>query len=190
MFVVCEDHTNDQYIAVPVIQAAMKAAGKPNAKVSAVTNPRLGGISELQTNYVDIAKRYGAIGVVVFVVDRDGEDGLEGRKNRLASMASLKGGLDEDLASKVVNVVAVEELEVWALWGARRKISASWSDVRAERDPKEAYFDVLLDGEDAKKPGGGRVKLVKESLGETWSSFASGCPELRNLEVDLGIALA
>ncbi len=74
---------------------------------------------------------------------------------------------------------------MWAVWGVRSLLGVSWSAVRAERDPKERFFDPQTTDADAKAPGKGRTRLIKESLSAGWASIASGCPELKDFEKSL-----
>lgn len=182
-FVVCEDHTLDQYACVPVVSAALAAVGKPRAVVKAVTSPHLGGISDVERQFEDVAVRYAAISdLVVFALDRDRMDGQGGRRDRLKGLLDRKADLPEAVGAKVDVLLAVEETEVWCLWGQRTRIAASWAEVRTERDPKARYFDPLLEKNDARLPGRGRQRLVSESLANGWDSLTAGCPELKDFE--------
>ncbi|QJW37830.1 hypothetical protein [Cellulosimicrobium protaetiae] len=186
VFVVCEDHTLDQYVAKPVIEALLGHLGKPRSQVKVVSNPRLNGIGDVEAQFESIATRYAAIGdLLIFALDLDCCDGQEGRKNRRHSFDEKIAKLPSNVLGKVVVVLAVQELEVWALWGSRSKLNAQWSAVRAERDPKELYFDGMTTDADSKFPGKGRARLITESLAAGWQSLATGCPELGDLESQL-----
>lgn len=183
VFVVCEDHTLDQYVVVPIVKAMLSHLGKPKALVKVVTNPRLTGISHVESQFVELAERYSAIGdVVIFAVDRDALDGVDGRGDRAQAFETRRANLDEAVRGKVEVILAVEETEVWALWGSRADLGAAWSTVRAERDSKELYFDPQVTPADLRQPGGGRGRLVSQSLSNGWGSLVSGCPELKALE--------
>lgn len=185
-FVVCEDHTLDQYVAVPVVRAALAELGKTRAAVKAVTNPRLTGISSVETQFAEIAERYAAIGdLVVFSLDLDKLDGKGGRGDRQAGFSFRLGELPAKVREKTAVVLARQELEVWALWGSRSDLQASWADVREERDSKERFFDPLVTKVDLQQPGAGRTRLVEKSLSSGWASLSAGCPELASLYSDL-----
>lgn len=48
VFVACEDPQLDQHIAVPVVQALFRQGlGKRQARVQAITNPRIRGVEDL-----------------------------------------------------------------------------------------------------------------------------------------------
>jgi len=146
----------------------------------------LNGIGDVETQFEKLVARYAAIGdFLVFSLDLDRCDGQEGRKDRQHSFNEKIAKLPAHLAQKVVVVLAVQELEVWALWGSRSLLKANWSEVRCERDPKELYFDPIVTDADNKFPGRGRTRLIEQSLATGWHSIAQGCPELAELERDL-----
>jgi hypothetical protein len=179
-----EDPVNDRYLAIPAIKLVCTRLGKPNVQVFSVTNPRTSGFDHLRQVAPDILKRYGREArAVVFVIDTDCEDGLAGRPNRAARLRSaIRGAAHRDRA---VVVSAIQELEVWGLWGVRGQINAPWSDVRSHCDPKEAFFDPLITGQDRLRPDGGRSRLIKASVDTGWASLSSGCGELGDLQLAL-----
>ncbi|CAM5789748.1 hypothetical protein CPER28S_02489 [Cellulomonas persica] len=83
----------------------------------------------------------------------------------------------------------VMEAEIYAIWGQRSAIPVSWSDARAEPDPKEQFFDGLLRKEDRLASDGGRTRLMKDSLGSGWGGLSTACPELQQLTADLRVVL-
>lgn len=179
--VVCEDHTLDQYVVRPVFTAMLADLGRPRAVVRVVTDPKLGGISDLRRELPSIVRRYSVISdLVVIALDADGEDGSEGRNDRKASFETLVPTGTEGEKAEVV--VAVQELEVWALWGVRSEILDAWAEVRGEVHPKEVYFDQFVTDADRRSPGRGRARLIDLSLASGWRSLATGCPELGVLE--------
>ena len=181
---VCEDPVNDQYLAGPVIKACLAALGKPRVQVAPVLNPRTRGFENLVDNACGILERYGPVArVVIFVIDTDCEDGREGRRNKALRMRNAVEKCE--FAERALVVAAVQELEVWALWGARASLGVSWDEVLAECDPKERFFDTLLTNADRTTPDGGRKRLVATSLSNGYGSLAAGCEELVRLQNDL-----
>lgn len=177
MAAVCEDHTHDQYIVRPVLQRLLSTAGKPHATVTVVMDPRLKGIDDLKRRACEVLKRYGAVAdIVVFVVDADGLDGTGGMGNRQELLQRLVQKC-EKYSERAFVVAAIQEVEVWALWGSRAQLGVEWKDVRAERHPKERFFEPLVTSADQRTPGRGRVRLIEKSL-TNWGSLAGGCPEL------------
>lgn len=175
---VCEDHTLDQFILRPVVEALLRSVGKPRAIVTAVTDPQLRGIGDLKRELCGIVARYSLISdLVIIAVDRDCAS------DREASMRALLDGCDG--AKKALLVVARQELEVWALWGKRDELSTRWADILEECHPKENFFDQILESGDERQPGRGRSRLIARSLENGWSSLAAGCPELAQLEEEV-----
>lgn len=187
--ILCEDHTNDQYILQPIVTAALRHIGVPRPQVTPITNPRMTGFVSLLQNLCDVITRYhNTVGAVVVCFDIDGEDGQEGRADKAAR---VRHALQSCTAptENVVLLGSVMEAEVYALWGARANLSDSWTQVRSERDPKEAYFDTLIRREDLLTSDGGRDRLTKASLSAGWASVSGGCPELGALAQDLRAVL-
>jgi hypothetical protein len=89
----------------------------------------------------------------------------------------------ERYSTKGVVLVAIQEAEVWALWGVRAELGVSWPEVRAECNPKERFFEAYLDG--SLTPDGGRRDLMEKALASGWDSLKLGCPELQQLEDEL-----
>jgi hypothetical protein len=187
--ILCEDHTEDRYILEPVIEAALKSIGIPRPRVMSITNPRMRGFSTLLKNLCDVVQRYHkTVSVLIIAFDLDGEDGEDGRPDKIARVRGKLEACDTE-ATNVVLLGCRMEAEVYAIWGSRSSVAGSWTDVTSERDPKELYFEPLLVKEDALTVDGGRTRLVRESLKAGWASLRGGCPELELLENDLRAAL-
>jgi hypothetical protein len=187
--VVCEDHRLDQYILRPVLESLLAKLGKPRARVTAVTNPQLTGFSTLLTRLCEVVERYdGVVDLVVIASDTDCDDGIDGRRDKCAQ---LRNRLDSCrlMRANVVVVCAIQEIEVWALWGARANLPA-WNVVRGDCDPKETYLNGFLTKADLKRADRGRSRLVEASLSTGWDSLAQGCPELQTLEDDVRAIVA
>jgi len=185
VYVVCEDHTLDQYIAKPVISAMLSVIGKVKADVRVVTSPQLRGYGDLKREACAILARYGAIGdLVVFIADADGCKIVNGKPERHEALSKVVDNCASH-GHKGAVVVARQEIEVWALWGVRSQLKDSWSTVVKDPHPKERYFDSMLDASDIRKPGKGRMRLTALSLAGGWSSLRKGCEELGELETEL-----
>ena len=182
--VVLEDPRNDRYIAEPIVQKVCDLIGRPRARVKTVTDPKARGVSTLRSSICDFLERWsGPSDAVVVIVDADGADGIDGHGDRLAQFRNAVEQCNVD--GCFVVVAAIQELEVWALWGASRELDASWEEVRAEVDPKERFFEPLLTAEDAALADGGRRRLVDASLAKGWASLEGACPELVTLREGL-----
>lgn len=181
--IACSDHTLDQYILIPVVKSLMRSLNKRQARVWPIQNPRIQGDGEYFKRMCELLEKYGPIAdVVVFVVDLDCEDGQDGRPDRLAKVAAILDGCQSQHRSKAAVVGAVNEAEVWALWGSRHTLGASWQAVRDDCHPKERYFYGLLTAADEMRPDRGRSRLTQVSLSVGWASLKAGCPELASLE--------
>ncbi|WP_146807462.1 hypothetical protein [Cellulomonas persica] len=149
----------------------------------------MSGFSTLLTNLCAVVTRYHkTVDLVVVAFDLDGEDGLEGRPDKAARVRRALRECDAG-AVNVVLLGCVMEAEIYAIWGQRSAIPVSWSDARAEPDPKEQFFDGLLRKEDRLASDGGRTRLMKDSLGSGWGGLSTACPELQQLTADLRVVL-
>ena len=182
--VVCEDPIYDQYIAKPVIEAAMQRIGKPHAVVKVITNPKTSGWDSLVASIPGALQLWGpASAAVVFVADADCNDGANGRPNR---MIQLENAIQRAGSRHcAVGVIAIQELEVWALWGSAGSIGKPWHAVRAECDPKDKFFNGLVPPSHLHLPDRGRKALVEQSLARGWQSLSEACGELQILEAGL-----
>jgi hypothetical protein len=182
--VACEDPTNDQFIIRPVLERLCAHLGRPRAKIFTITNPHTRGFNDLRDQACGIMSRYGALAAaVVFVIDVDCDDGRTGRINKPLRFRNTVSHCS--YAEKALIVAAVQELEVWALWGVRGDLGAVWDIVRDNCDPKETFFEPQLTREDKRSADGGRGRLVGASLQAGWPSLAGGCPELAQLADEL-----
>jgi hypothetical protein len=186
--VLCENHTHDQYLITPVVKAALSHLGKPNAIVDVKPIAKEAqGVDQLSARMCSHLSRWGGPSdIVVFVADADCEDGRRGRRDRRARLLSELSRC-ADYAEKACVLVALQEAEVWALWGARATLGVPWADVLAECDPKERFFEGLLG--DRATPDEGRTHLMRDSLRAGWQSLRGGCSELTGFEQDLRVIL-
>jgi hypothetical protein len=174
---ICEDPVNDQYIVRPIVKAALKSIGKPDAHVHVVTSPRTRGFEDMVSKLPDLLLRYGGESrAIVIVADLDCHDGDRSSRNKPRALEQAIAGCQR--SDGAVRVLAQNEVEVWALWGSRGDLGAAWSVVRAECHPKEVFFEPILTSADRKMPDGGRSRLTTASLSGGWESVAGGCPEL------------
>ncbi len=74
VLLVLEDHTNDQFIAKPIVQELLKQLGRPNARIGALMNPRMRGIDQVLDRAIweeKILLEYRHIDLFVIILDRD-----------------------------------------------------------------------------------------------------------------------
>ncbi len=177
VLVIPEDVNNDQYILKPLFEQLLSSIGKPHARVR-ICEERLGGIGQAMKSkrIAEIVCRYdGMTDVYVLCVDRDGN---AGRRQRLDDIEE-KFGVDRQFLAEN----AWEELETWVLAGLRELPHAwpCWSDIRAEVQVKETYFEELAkDRSVADGPGRGR-KALGEEAARRIHAIRQNCPEFNAL---------
>lgn len=185
VLVIPEDFRKDQYILKPLFARLVRA--RPSVHILICRDPLLGGIGEaLKSERVsEILEKYrGRVDIFILCVDRDGE---VGRRQRLDQLEREFSNGSIFLAEN-----AWEELETWVLAGLNLPSNWRWADVRAERDVKERYFDVLArDRNVADQLGGGRDVLGREAARRI-SAIRQKCPQdfdtlARRLENAAGI---
>ena len=159
ILVIPEDFRKDQYILKPLFGRLLRSIGRPQARVRVCLDPLLGGVAEA-TNHErlsEIFERYrGMVDIFILCVDRDGQ---VGRRQRLDQLEEQFGDQQVFLAEN-----AWEELETWVLAGVDLPADWRWTQVRAEVNVKEEYFDVLVDRRQLRDhPGGGRKPLAEEA---------------------------
>jgi hypothetical protein len=167
-----------------VLKTLFSQLGRPRAGIFTVTNPKTGGFFDLLDQCCAILARYGQLArVVVFVIDTDCDDGRPGSINKPLRLRNALANCA--YAEKAVIVAAVQEIEVWALWGSANSLGDPWASVRDHCHPKERYFEPLTTVADKRTPDGGRSRLIQSSLARTWPSLTGGCPELAQLQMDI-----
>jgi len=172
VLVIPEDPTYNGYILKPIVEWMLTELDKPNADVTVLTNPKLNSyphaVSAIRGDLID---RYKHFHLWLFLPDGD--------------QASDLGPLECELAGQGVHLfccAAVPEVEAWLLAGHRDKLPLSWSDVRQHPHLKEDIFGPFLaQFGDNRSPGGGRERLVRETLTK-YRGLLSVCPELASLE--------
>ena len=117
-----------------------------------------------------IGRHGGMTEVFILCIDRDGE--LK-RRDRLRTLEREFDGDDRVFVAEN----AWEELETWVLAGLELPDDWRWSDVRAEVQVKERYFDrVVQDRRVHRAPGGGRKPLGEEAARRV-NAIRQKCPE-------------
>lgn len=178
VLVVPEDFRKDQYILKPIVERIFESLGVIT-RVEVCRDPLLGGVSQAMNweKLQDILDRYkGMIQVFLLIVDRDG------LPDRRRALDNLEERAREYLSDRPRCVMLAEnawqEVEVWVLAGlADLPKQWLWADVRAERDPKERYYDEVVRKRGLKMaPFEGRAELAREAAGN-YRRIAQLCPE-------------
>ena len=181
VLIVSEDPRLDKYALLPIIRAAMAAAGKPRAKVAIDESSRTKGVDHLlaPSNLARLIRIYPSVHLFLVVVDRDCDTGRRSTLDRLEHDAgrALKPG------RKVICAEAWEELEVWILAGLDLPQGMTFSALRADCHPKERYFDPVVRQRRLElTPGRRRQPLAIEAV-RRYRQMVSRCrPDLGTLE--------
>lgn len=177
VLVIPEDFRKDQYVLKPIIEQMMVAVGvKPRVQVC--RDPLLGGVSEALNweRLEPIIDRYrGMVRVFLLVVDRDGK---QGRRKALDGLEEKASAVLADTDRIFLGENAWQEVEVWVLAGAKDLPKKwSWSEIRAEVDPKELYYDIYAEQRGLlSAPYEGRDVLAREAA-SNYGRVRQLCPE-------------
>ena len=171
ILIIPEDFRKDQYILKPIFQRLIATLGSSTSRVRVCQDPLLGGVGEaLKSSRIkDVIERYPMVHIFILCVDRDGRPG---RRQRLDEIEAEFGSDQTFLAEN-----AWEELETWVLAGVDLPSDWRWTDVRAEVEVKERFFDPLVDQLDlSASPGGGR-KALGEVASQRIGAIRQKCSE-------------
>lgn len=173
VLVIPEDPTFNGHILKPLTKAIVADAGRPAARVTVLTNPKLGGYDQaVKAVRTALAERYRHMDLWLFFPDAD-----------RASDKAMRD-LEAAVATRRINLlccIAQPELEVYACAAFRGEILQRWEDVRRHPRMKEEIFEPLLATHgDSRRAGGGRDRMTEASL-ENLPLLFQLCPELRTL---------
>ncbi len=187
VLVIPEDFRKDLPVLKPIVRKLMtEVVGK--AAVMVCQDPLLGGVSEALKwqRIAEVIDMYPMVDLFLLIVDRDG---LPGRRVSLDSLETRAASLERPRV--LIGACAWQEVEVWLLAGMKDLPKEwSWSEVRAERDPKELYFEPY-----ARQRGllghqnEGRDVLAREASRRYRSRIRMRCPEVKRLEGHVRSAL-
>lgn len=180
VLVIPEDPTNNGYILKPLLEAILADAGKPKAKVTVLTNPRLEGYDHaVRAIRDDLPERYAFWDIWIFVPDAD--------RAKSAAMREL----ENDLKAKNIKLLccpAQPEVEIYACLPYRSEIPEGWQNARRHSCFKEDIFEPLLAKHgDTRRAGAGRDLMIGQTLRNRQALYEF-CPELKELRD--GIAAA
>jgi len=173
VLVIPEDPTNNGYIRKPLVEAILRDIGKPKAKVTVLTTPRLRGYdSAIKAIREELYNRYGFWDLWLFFPDAD--------RATPEAMQELESHIAK-LGCRLLCCIVQPEVEIFACAGYRAELGAPWEDVRRTPHLKEEYFKIVLAQHgDARRPGAGRDLVIRTSLNNV-SVLYKLCPELQAL---------
>jgi hypothetical protein len=183
--IVPEDYPNDCLILKPIVKAMFAYLDKPRAQID-VHSPRVRGWDAVKKIDLiqEIIDKFPTVHLFLVCVDRDGHD------QRRAILDDLESKARRLLRPPRVLLAehAWQEIEVWALAGIDWKLKPAWSwdAIRNERDPKERFFEPVVQARGLlRSPGQGREQLGEEAA-RNYSKVRQNCPEIRDLETRIG----
>ena len=175
VLIIPEDPTDNGYLLKPLVERMLAEAGKPSARVTILTNPRLRGYAQaVHAIRNELTVRYGHFDLWLFLPDADCAEGLPELER-----AMLRHGVT------LLCCAAQPEVEAWLLAGHREKLALGWNEVTNHPRLKEEVFRPFLrQFGDARSAGGGREPLMRETLAN-YRGLLNLCPELKDLEARL-----
>ena len=173
VLVIPEDPTFNGYILKPLVEAILAEADKPQAKVTILTNPRIGGFDQAMRSIRDgLPDRYGHWDLWIFMPDAD--------RASEEAMRALEGEMHAR-GIRLLCCPAQPEVEIYCCAAYRTELGAEWKTVRSSARMKEDYFQPLLGKHGSvQRAGGGRDTLVTRALSKMSALFQI-CPELKDL---------
>ncbi len=173
VLVIPEDPTLNGYILKPLVEMVLAEAGKPTARVTLLTNPRVRGYDEaVKVVRRELASRYDFMDLWLFFPDAD--------RASDAAMRDLEGSLRQQGVA-LLCCPAEPEVEIYACAAYREQIRGSWDEARSNRRFKETVFEPLLRAHgDPRRPGGGRGAMTERSIAQRHRFFRL-CPEIAEL---------
>ncbi len=180
VLVIPEDPRLDQYMLKPLIEAALRHAGKPRVKVTVCQEGSLRGDATIAgfepvKGVIEDNLLYDAF---ILCVDQDC------RAGRVDALKNIESAIRQEFPNKIfVAVCGVQELEVWVLAGMT-DFEPAWEEVRAECHPKETYFESYAERHGVSQgPGKGRKALGEEAAKLYAQRVRRLCPEIQSCEI-------
>jgi hypothetical protein len=173
VLVVPEDPTFNGLILKPLVQALLADAGRAQATVKVLDNPRVQGYEQARAALKStLIERYRWMDLWLFMPDAD------------KASATAMAALEQELAGQGVTLLccaAQPELEAYACAPFSAEVGGGWVAARQHSAFKEAIFVPLLAKHgNPLRPGGGRDLMIDEALRQ-WPRLLQLCPELKTL---------
>jgi hypothetical protein len=163
VLILAEDPVRDGYVLKPIIEAMMKAVGRPQAYVEICKDPRFRGTSQaLKWQFIHdaLSRNEGMFHLYILCVDRDGDANRQAVLEYLEDQARTVLGKDRAFLAEN----AWQEVEVWLLMGHDLPGKWNWRKIRNELHPKERYYQPFAESRGMlDRPGEGRDMLAREA---------------------------
>ena len=175
VLVIPEDPVQNGHILKPLVQALMRASGRPAADVKLLDNPRVRGYDQaVKVIRGELSEFYGFLDLWLFFPDAD-RASAEAMRRLEVDIAAHK------MRARLFCCPAQPEVEIYACAAFRDALDGTWEDAREHPRLKEEVFQPLLGKHgDPKRAGGGRDLMIKASLRNVRLLFQL-CPELEQL---------
>jgi len=182
VLVVPEDPTNNGYLLRPLCRRLLREAGRPNANIVVLPEPKVQGYFHAKKLLEDrIPRDWWHFELILFICDADGL--AASRKDEFKRLEQL--ARERTRPVPLICCAAEQELETWLLSGHPEKLKdlgEHWQKIRAEVSVKERFFDPFLEKHgDPATPSQGRERLMQEAL-KNYDGMKRRCPELQELE--------
>lgn len=174
VLIVAEDPSLDQHVLKPVVERIFQDLQRP-VRVDVLKDPHISGAAQaLNTEILaDIVDDNQMIDLFLLMVDRDCD-----RMNHEAKVAARRS----EHPTRLIGVLAHQEVEVWALALHREALGVPWKEVREHCDPKEEYFEpFVVRAGWLDTVGRGRKRAMRD-LGQSWRGLLQMCPEIEELK--------
>ena len=180
VLVIPEDPTHNGYILKPLVEALLKDAGKPQARVTVLPDPRLQGYDHaVQAIQDELPDKYGFWDLWVFIPDAD--------RASPEAMAALENALSKKNV-RLLCCPAKPEVEIYACFSYRNEIDGGWEKARQNGHFKEEVFRPLLAKHgDPRRAGGGRDSMIAATL-KNLPALYKFSPELADLRTRIAAA--
>lgn len=180
VLVIAEDYRLDQYILKPLVEAMMKAAGKPRARVEMCRNPMLRGLPQVLNwdHLQEVTEVNPLADMYLLIVDRDKEAGRQEQLQALEAKAREVLPAEKTLLA----VGAQQEVEAWLLAGHKLPRAWSWRAIREERDVKEHYYQPFAEQREVSARLGRGRKVLGEEAARNYNRVRQLCPEVAELD--------
>ena len=177
VLVIPEDPTLNGYILKPLVKAIIADAGKSNAQVTVLANPRLNGYDAAKKAISggQLDDKYRHFDLWLFMPDAD--------RAKKDSMDDLERQLN-NRKIRLICCPAVPEVEIYACVAYRDEFN--WKEARGSSSMKETFFAKLLATHgDPNRSSEGRDLMIASSL-KNKRKLYSLCPELKGLRDQIG----
>lgn len=124
--------------------------------------------------FAKILEQYaGMIDLFLLCIDRDGDAGRRTALNRIEQQAAATLPPGRLLLAEH----AWQEREVWLLAGHSLPRGWRWTDVRAERDPKERYYLLFARSRDVHQSLDEGRRILARQAARRYERIRRRCPE-------------